>query len=117
MRPIHLFYCLSGFISLGYQVAWLRIYADRFGSTDLTFALLCHAYRDDPRFPSALYAWNTFGACCGVLVAEFVLLPRIGHNAMFYSLLGTNVLLAIYFLVLGRRGASVERGAADAGAV
>src|SRR5262249_24525228 len=32
----------------------------------VSFPLLCHAYRGDARFPSALYAWNTLGACLGV---------------------------------------------------
>jgi len=30
-------YCLSGLVSLIYQVAWFRIFVDRFGSTTLTF--------------------------------------------------------------------------------
>ena len=43
MTRVFLVYCLSGFVSLGYQVAWFRIYVDRFGSTNLTFALvLCN---------------------------------------------------------------------------
>ena len=43
MAKIYLLYCLSGFVSLGYQVVWFRIYADRFGSTNLTFVLvLCN---------------------------------------------------------------------------
>ena len=43
--PLRVFalYCLSGFVSLGYQVAWFRIYVDQFGATNLTFALvLCN---------------------------------------------------------------------------
>jgi predicted membrane-bound spermidine synthase/tetratricopeptide (TPR) repeat protein len=35
-----LFYAISGFVSLGYQVAWFRIVTDWFGSTNLTFALV-----------------------------------------------------------------------------
>ena len=43
MRITCLFYCLSGFVSLAYQVAWFRIFVDRFGSTNLTFGLvLCN---------------------------------------------------------------------------
>jgi hypothetical protein len=34
------FYALSGFVSLGYQVAWFRYFTDWFGSTNLTFALV-----------------------------------------------------------------------------
>ena len=32
--------CASGAISLGYQVMWFRLYAERFGSTGLTFLLV-----------------------------------------------------------------------------
>ena len=32
MYRVFLIYALSGFVSLGYQVAWFRIYVDRFGS-------------------------------------------------------------------------------------
>ena len=40
MIRLFLLYALSGFVSLGYQVAWLRIGVDLFGSTDLTFVLV-----------------------------------------------------------------------------
>ena len=40
MRPVLLAYAVSGFISLGYQVAWFRILTDRYGSTNFTFALV-----------------------------------------------------------------------------
>ncbi|MDH3512688.1 MAG: hypothetical protein OER85_17735, partial [Gammaproteobacteria bacterium] len=40
MIRIFLIYALSGFVSLGYQVAWFRIFTDWFGSTNLTFALV-----------------------------------------------------------------------------
>ena len=43
--PLRVFalYCLSGFVSLGYQVGWFRIYVDQFRATNLTFALvLCN---------------------------------------------------------------------------
>ena len=40
MRRVFPLYALSGFISLGYQVAWFRICIDWFGSTNLTFALV-----------------------------------------------------------------------------
>ena len=40
MIRLFLLYALSGFVSLGYQVAWLRIGVDLFGSTDLTFMLV-----------------------------------------------------------------------------
>lgn len=40
MRSILAAYALSGFIALGYQVAWFRILVDRFGCTSLTFTLV-----------------------------------------------------------------------------
>jgi spermidine synthase len=207
MIRLFLLYALSGFVSLGYQVAWLRIGVDLFGSTDLTFMLvlanfigglgagslasraiaerlaripalrsplrqygvvellvsacalltlaamavpadwlgafpyqqrgeifeqsaayqiakiaiatvcvfapcfwmgvsfplLCHGFRGDARFPSALYAWNTLGACSGVLAAEFVLVPQLGHDRMFVLLIGASALLGAYFLFAGAR--------------
>jgi spermidine synthase len=40
---VFLLYTLSGFIALGYQVVWFRIFVDRFGSSNLTFVLvLCN---------------------------------------------------------------------------
>ena len=40
MRRVTLLYCLSGLISLAYQVTWFRIFVNHFGSTNLTFALV-----------------------------------------------------------------------------
>lgn len=213
MHRVYLLYALSGFVSLGYQVAWFRIYVDRFGSTNLTFALvvccfigglgagslisrrlsrglaaalsirdglrlygalelavtatvlltlatgavpaglfgdfpyhladgvytrdlgyrlgqivlavlcvftpclfmgatyplLCDIYRGvagRDRFPSAVYAFNTLGACSGVLACLFVLLPWLGHERMFLLLAGLNLFIAVYFLVRGGGGAT-----------
>jgi spermidine synthase len=218
MIRLFLLYALSGFVSLGYQVAWLRIGVDLFGSTDLTFVLvlsnfigglgagalasraigewlarfpalrsplrqyglvellvsacalltlaalavppdwlgtfpyerrgeifelgatyqiakiaiatvcvfapcfwmgvsfplLCHGFRGDPRFPSALYAWNTLGACSGVLAAEFVLVPWLGHDRMFVLLIGASALLGAYFWLAGPRWDGVDAPFADA---
>ena len=66
-----------------------------------TFPLLCHVYRADTRFPSALYGWNTFGACTAILVSEFVLLPMIGHEHTLIWLVGTNFALGLFFVVVG----------------
>ncbi len=33
-------YGVSGFLSLGYQAVWFRVFTDRFGSTNLTFLLV-----------------------------------------------------------------------------
>ena len=208
MRRVFLAYALSGFVALGYQVAWFRIFADLFGSTTLTFALvicnfiaglglgslisrrfaafcsrrlgsgdtlriyglvellaavaalltlaamalpagiwgdfpyhlqdgiwvgtplyalgkvalaslclflpclflgvtfplLCSAFVDTPeggRFPAALYGWNTLGACCGVLASQFLLLPWLGHSAMFVVMIGLNAAIGVLFLSLG----------------
>ncbi len=40
MIRVYILYALSGFVSLGYQVTWFRIFTDWFGSTNLTFALV-----------------------------------------------------------------------------
>lgn len=44
LRHLHLLYALSGLLSLGYQVVWLRHFVDRFGSSTLTFALVVSAF-------------------------------------------------------------------------
>lgn len=204
-RRVYGFYCLSGFVSLAYQVTWFRLYVDQFGSTNLTFILvlcnfiaglgfgalasrrlaawlgrvlriqdrlrvygvaellvsgtalitilatllpadawgafpyvrtggvyvqtlpyqlgkvgiamgcvfvpcffmgvtfplLCAAFGDDERFPSNLYAWNTLGACSGVLLCEFVFIPWIGHYWTFWLAAGVNALIGACFLVAG----------------
>ena len=205
MAKIYLFYCLSGFVSLGYQVVWFRIYADRFGSTNLTFVLvlcnfilglgagalasrrltdrlatalrvgdrlriygivellvttsimltvvtalipadtwgsfpyelrdgiyrqvagyqlsklaiatvcvfvpcffmgvtfplLCHVHGERGRFPAALYAWNTLGACIGVLACQFYFLPRIGHDDTLRCMAALNLLIGLFFVATG----------------
>ena len=219
MRRVFLAYALSGFVALGYQVAWFRIFADLFGSTTLTFALvicnfiaglglgsllsrrftafcarrlrsgdtlrvyglvellvaaaalltlavmalpagiwgdfpyhledgiwvgtlsyvlgkaalaslclflpclfmgvtfplLCSAFVDAPqggRFPAALYGWNTLGACCGVLASQFLLLPWLGHSAMFVLMIGLNTAIGVVFLAVGGGPAPVAAAAA-----
>ena len=216
MLRVYLLYCLSGFISLGYQVAWFRLYTDQFGSTNLTFVLvlcnfigglgvgalfsrsftrqiagmfrledrlrlygtvellvtatifftvvaklipadlwgtfpyqlrdgifvpfigfklshvaiatvcvfvpcffmgvtfplLCHAFRDNDRFPSSLYGWNTLGACSGVLVCQFLFLPVLGHDLMFLLLALANGILGTFFVLTGEVG--VLSGAPEA---
>ena len=219
MTRILVAYALSGFISLGYQVAWFRIFTDWYGSTSLTFALvvcsfigglgvgslyseritrfvakllrtgdvlrvygaveiaiaaaagvtvllgavpaaapgafpytlegaiwvpaasqqwiqiltgvvcvfapcllmgvtfplLCSAFLSHPdggRFPARLYAWNTLGACSGVLACQFAFLLWIGHEPTFWLMLVLNVLLGMYFLWTG--GAPAVAAAAPA---
>jgi spermidine synthase len=209
MIRVFLGYALSGFVALGYQVVWFRLFPDWFGSTSLSFALVaCNfigglgagslasrpitqwiarvagiadplrlygaievlvalaavltvlaghlpadlwgnfpyhlhdgfwvqdpGYRfgqlavaviciftpcflmgttfpflsqvlldapQGPRLPAALYGWNTFGACAGVLACQFLLLPLIGHSSTFWLMLGLNLGLAGFFLITGR---------------
>jgi len=215
LRAVCLLYALSGFVSLGYQVVWFRIYVDRFGSTNLTFGLvlccfiaglgtgslasdrctrwlgrilgisdrlriygvveilvsglvllvlaarllpvdvlgtfpyeardgiyqpslayfslqiavttlcvfapcfamgitfplLCRVFSRDARFPSLLYAWNTLGACLGVVVCQLVFLPVIGHDRTLFWLIGANVLLGAFFLLRGGAGKEPLPGA------
>src|ERR1700738_502812 len=40
MIRVFLGYALSGFVALGYQVVWFRLFPDWFGSTSLSFALV-----------------------------------------------------------------------------
>lgn len=208
MLRVAALYAVSGFVSLGYQVAWFRIFTDWFGSTNLTFALvvcnfigglgvgalvseratewlrsltglrdrlriyglvelaigssvlltvlagaippelwgtfpyhldggvwerdlahrliqlavavacvfvpcvlmgvtfplLCNAFVRAPRgerFPATLYAWNTLGACSGVLACQFLFLPWVGHGETFLWMAGANLLLGAYFLATG----------------
>lgn len=222
MLRLFLLYAASGFVSLGYQVAWFRIFTDWFGSTNLTFALvvcnfigglgagallsqrlaggvgrlagiddrlrlyglleigvslgalltlamallppdlwgsfpyrlvdgvyvqewsyrfgqvaiaavcvfipcllmgvtfplLCHTFVAEPggaRFPAALYAWNTLGACSGVLACQFLLLPWIGHGLTYQLMIAVNLAIGGYFLLTGGAPASVgARAGAEA---
>lgn len=213
---VYALYGLSGLVSLGYQVAWFRIYVDQFGATNLTFALvlcnfigglgagalasrplsgwlarrlalsdplrvygvveilvgltallallgrlipadafgpfpyvlddgiyvqaavyratrlavtiacvfvpcflmgvtfplLCDAFRHDARFPSRLYAWNTLGACSGVLLCQFVLLLVVGHDLTLVTMAALNVLLGAFFVATGGAPAPAERAGA-----
>lgn len=68
-----------------------------------TFPILCQAFRERGSFPSALYGWNTFGACSGVLLAELLLLPRVGHTRSLILLILANAILALAFFALARR--------------
>jgi spermidine synthase len=70
-----------------------------------TFPLLSQVLLDTPagrRLPAALYGWNTFGACAGVLACQFLLLPFIGHSSTFWLMLGLNLGIAAFFLFAGR---------------
>ena len=70
-----------------------------------TFPLLSQVLLDapgGPRLPAALYGWNTFGACAGVIACQFLLLPFIGHSSTFWLMLGLNLGIAGFFLITGR---------------
>lgn len=67
----------------------------------ITFPLLCATFQSHGDFPSRLYAWNTLGACAGVLVAEFVLLRYLGTTVAFCVALLLNVILGAVFLKWG----------------
>ena len=68
-----------------------------------TFPLLCRAFLDRPRLPSALYASNTLGACLAVLLCEFVLLRQWGTDTTFWIVLALNLMLGMAFLIGGGR--------------
>ncbi len=81
-----------------------------------TFPLLSQVFLDAPggsRFPAALYGWNTFGACAGVLACQFLLLPSIGHSSTFRLMLGLNLGIAGFFLITGRGDLPVASLAPD----
>jgi hypothetical protein len=44
VQRVFFFYCLSGLVSLGYQLVWFAFFADRFGSTALTFLLVLTSF-------------------------------------------------------------------------
>ena len=72
-----------------------------------TFPLLSEALLDvpgGPRIPAALYGWNTFGACAGVLACQFLLLPSIGHFSTFWLMMGLNLAIAGWFMIRGGSG-------------
>jgi spermidine synthase len=70
-----------------------------------TFPVLCDAFSEREGFPSELYAWNTLGACAGVLLAEFVLLHRLGEFVSLGVLAVAHVALGLAFLALAGRHA------------
>jgi len=84
----------------------------------VTFPLLCSVFGERPRFPSALYAWNTLGACSAVLLCEWVLLRYLGTTRTLTLLLGCNLLLGLAFVLRGdallRRCRAGSRGVGSA---
>lgn len=78
-----------------------------------TFPILCHTFRNYSTFPSELYAWNTLGACTGVLIAEFLLLPYLGHTQAFLAMVVANAALGAAFLRLARHGLPERTAGAD----
>ena len=81
-----------------------------------TFPLLCNVFVGEPRgnrFPAALYAWNTLGACVGVLACQFVFFLWLGHERTFWLMAGMNLLLGLYFLVSGGAPRSSDEAHAE----
>jgi spermidine synthase len=78
----------------------------------VTFPLLCAVFVQHERFPSALYAWNTCGACVGVLASEFILLRWMGHIYQLYVLIVVNLALGLFFIFSHRPAALFESGRA-----
>ena len=84
-----------------------------------TFPILCDAFPGRKGFPSELYAWNTLGACSGVLLAEFVLLRHLGQFVSLGMLAVAHIALAPAFTAVARRyepgaGAAAARAAGAA---
>lgn len=73
-----------------------------------TFPLLCSVFQSDGRFPSELYAWNTLGACLGVLFCEFVALAAFGHHLTLVGLVAVNAGLGGVFFA-GAPGRLMEK--------
>jgi len=67
----------------------------------VSFPLLCQIFSERERFPSHLYAWNTLGACGGVLLCQFVAIHIIGHDWTLWVLLTVNLAIGAYFLTTG----------------
>ena len=81
----------------------------------VTFPLLCNTFLDvrgSDRFPSVLYAWNTLGACTGVLACQFILLPLVGHGSLYWLMALVNILLGSYFLIVGGDPVKASAGSA-----
>lgn len=86
-----------------------------------TFPMLCYAFRRRDRFPSALYAWNTLGACIGVLFMELLVIPQVGHRDGYLFIMAINLALGAYFIAFGGRyalddDAPPEQAAVEPGA-
>lgn len=69
----------------------------------MTYPLLCQAFHDNARFPARLYAWNTLGACTGVLACELALLRVFGTTTTLLLMVGGNLALGAYFALRGMR--------------
>lgn len=67
----------------------------------VTFPLLCQIFQKSDKFPAALYAFNTLGACTGVVVCQMVFLPQFGHDQTLWLAAIANFLLGGFFLLVG----------------
>src|SRR5262245_48760122 len=93
MKLVYLCYAVSGFVALGYQIVWFRVFTDEFGSTNLTFALVvCN-------FIVGLGA----GALASRRVTGLVRrLPRLRHPLRAYGALDLLVASAVLLTPLAR---------------
>lgn len=64
-----------------------------------TYPLLCAVFQRDSRFPAALYAWNTLGACTGVLISQILLMPTIGYTSTFVAMAAINAVFGLVMLL------------------
>ncbi|MEW6357941.1 MAG: hypothetical protein AB1696_16525 [Planctomycetota bacterium] len=67
----------------------------------VTFPLLCSTFSAREEFPARLYAFNTLGACSGVLAAEFILIRYVGTTVAFCAALLLNAIIGAFFLKHG----------------
>lgn len=74
----------------------------------ITFPLLCNAFQDDAKFPSALYGWNTLGSCAGILACQIFFLPYLGHDRTFLVIMALNVALGVVFIIVGAKKPKAE---------
>jgi len=83
----------------------------------LTYPYLCSLFPEDDRFPSHLYALNTFGACLAVLAAEFLGFTTIGYSAVLALGAIANLLIGVFFIASKRFAPPDLREAGDTGLV
>lgn len=66
----------------------------------LAVRVLANSSKDSPLASGRVYAWNTFGAIAGSVLAGFVLLPQFGFGGSLKVVVSLNLLLAAASLVM-----------------